>query len=635
MNSIPMQKPLQNQLLVATDRYVIESILDSGGMGIICLAKDTRWQQSVVIKLLKEPLLNSPGVYRLFQHEIELRTGLHQEHIAKIMDSGVNPEGYPFYVMEYLQGESLEWKLQREKQLLIEQVICVARQICSALETVYKRADEIDSWPHLCPQNLKPSHIFLVPTPTGEKVKILDCGITQKVRNYCKESQSTNLINLLQGSFHYAAPEQLELEEEANFRADIYILGTILYEMLSGTDPFGLGYNSRMVNEISWIRAHTSQIPQPLHLLLDNSSSSLALSEIVSRCLQKNPDDRYHSIQALREALDSIDTSSPSPVTQPEGDFPAPQALAPSAIITEYSDNTVIQNFIVDSEQAPSTFYPIAQLKLPTQRREDVTILQDLKPEPAPKRSDDTIIQSLPIELTSDTDASQLSVVRFNLSEEQSEFRENPYNQSTENIRDDTVFQYSDSAIHNLGEQTICQEIILSPELELDETVDQFATSHNHLPNALDTAQGNLRSASTSQLFLYPNFHRNNLNHPGSLLKRFTEIASSFFGTLRKLVNPGKSVSPRLLSQSAATPAPGRRKHTQQPILEKITPEIPVSPEQHHKTIRELDTCRLAYAKELARNGKFRDAITMARKITDTSRDFRDAQTLIRNWEKF
>jgi eukaryotic-like serine/threonine-protein kinase len=632
INPIPMQKPLQNQLLVATDRYVIDSILDPGGVGTICLAKDTRWQQSVVIKLLKEPLLNSPEVYQLFQREIELRTDLNNAHIAKILDSGVNAEGYPFYVMEYLQGESLEWKLQREKQFLIERVICIVQQICLALETVYRRADESGKWLNLCPQNPKPSHIFLVPTPTGEAVKIIDCGITQKVRNYCKESQSTNLMNLLQGSFHYTAPEQLELKEETDCRADIYILGIMLYEMLSGTDPFGLGFNARVVNEVSWIRAHTSQTPPPLHLLLGKSQASLAVSAIVSRCLQKNPDDRYASIQSLQEALEQVDPSNSS-LVETAGNSATPQMI-PQAIIEESSDDTVIQSPGIEPTGTAS-FYPNPQLNLPAQQPEEFTILQAINPVPASESNDNTVIQSLSIQLTSETDALQPSPAQFDLPQEQPEFKENPYPPTTDGAHGDTILQYSDSAIHNPGEHTICQKIVSSAEPELDQTVYQFSTPHHHLSSTINGAQHGSGPIPSSQISLYPNFYQSNSKHPDSFLKRFTSMTGLFFNALRRLVKPGKWTSQQLPSKTAATGAAKGMKHGQQPTTDKVTPEPAVSPEQYHKTLRELDHCRLFYAKELARSGKFREAIAMARNITDTSQDYKNAQTLIQSWERF
>jgi serine/threonine-protein kinase len=626
-----MQKPLQSQLLVATDRYVIDSILDPGGMGMICLAKDTRWQQSVVIKLLKEPLVNSSAVYQLFQSEVELRTDFNTDYITKILDSGINAEGYPFYVMEYLQGESLEWKLQREKQFLIERVICIAQQICLALETVYRRADESDKWSNLCPLNLKPSHIFLVNTPIGEQIKILDCGITQKVRNYCKDSQSTNLMNLLQGSFHYTTPEQLELKEDIDCRADIYILGIMLYEMLSGTDPFGLGFNSRVINEVSWIRAHASQTPPPLHLLLDKSPTSLALSEIVSQCLQKNPDDRYASIQFLREELEQIDPNKP-PLAEPSAvDSITLQTEAPQAVIEDSSDTTVIQYLDIESEEI-GTFNSVAPSNFTIQHPEDFTILQGVKPVFSEDISDTTVLQER-LSIPKRESPSTPPLTLFSSLEECQIYKNSTPEPSQDSLDGETIVQYSDSAIHNPGEHTICQEIASSAEPETDETIYQFATPHRHVPDTMDGIKGKSKHMP-SPTSLYPDFYQKDLQQPDSFFSRFGTMTGHFFDALRRLINP-RSWQSRLRSGQPATTAKQQEIRYSSQSSEKKAPEATVSSGQHQKTMRELDTCRLAYAKELARNGKFRDAIAMARKITDTSRDYKNAQTLIQSWEQF
>jgi eukaryotic-like serine/threonine-protein kinase len=625
-----MQKTLQNQLLVATDRYVIDSILDSGGMGTICLAKDTRWQQSVVVKLLKEPLLNSPGVYQLFQREIELRTNLNHEYITKILDSGVNAEGYPFYVMEYLQGESLEWKLQREKQFSTERVICIARQVCLALETIYETADENDTWLHLCPQNLKPSHIFLVSTPTGEEVRLLDCGITQKVRNYCKDSQSTNLMNLLQGSFHYAAPEQLGLEEETDYRADIYTLGIMLYEMLSGTDPFGLGFNSRVVNEISWIRAHTTQSPPPLHLFLDDCHSSLALSAIVSQCLQKNPDDRYRSIQSLRETLEQIVPSHLPLATESVVDSIHSETALQAAVELN-SDSTVIQSLNIKSEGI-TTCNPIDPSNFLTQQPTDFTMLQGSK-RPSPEDiNDHTVIQQPPT-LSGEESASVGSLTVFGSLENPKTLRDATSDFSQDSLGEETSIQYSDSAIHNPGDQTICQVIPSSIELEADQTVHQFDTPHRRISDTLDDRKDKGKTMS-SAVSLYPNFYHSDLKQPGSFFSRFGTMTGQLFDSLRRLIN-SKSWQSRLHSGQSGAIVKQQKIGSGKQSPEQKTLNETVSTKQHQTAMRELDTCRLAYARELARNGKFRDAIAMARKITDVSRDFKDAQILIQSWEKF
>jgi serine/threonine-protein kinase len=146
-------------------------------------------------------------------------------------------------------------------------------------------------------RDLKPENIFLVPTTLGELVKILDFGIA-KISSTATEATNTGIF---MGTFQYAAPEQLEARKNLDKRADIYSLGMILYEMLSGVDPFtGVG---EPLSGMSWVRAHISQSPLPLRSQPSCKQLSPALEAVVMRCLEKEPSDRYNSVDELRIAL--------------------------------------------------------------------------------------------------------------------------------------------------------------------------------------------------------------------------------------------------------------------------------------------------------------------------------------------
>jgi len=141
-----------------------------------------------------------------------------------------------------------------------------------------------------------------VPTKLGELVKILDFGIA-KIRD--DSAEYTNLTRTFLGTFRYASPEQLEMAKDMDGRADIYSLGIILYEMLSGTDPFGLGTNSRSTTGVAWARAHTSMPPVLLRSQPGLEQLSLELEAVVMRCLQKAPNERFASVDELNRALQS------------------------------------------------------------------------------------------------------------------------------------------------------------------------------------------------------------------------------------------------------------------------------------------------------------------------------------------
>ncbi len=304
-----IQNSHQVPQLRVDDHYQIERVLDLEGLGQAFLSMDTQLEQRVVLKVLKDPLATDTDAGPRFKQLVKLRAALRGDHIAQVLDSGTTVEGYPFYVMEHLPGESLKQCLQRDRKFSIRRAVCIASQICVALAESYQSRFEClfeSEAPFLVvPHELKPTQILLM---TGEQVKLLDCGLTKTIRNSCCDTQAINSETSASQTFHYVAPEQLGGEEN-NHLADIYVLGILLYEMVSGTDPFGLGLNSRHVREGAWMYAHALREPRSLQLLLEKNAESVAVSDIVHRCLAKKPCDRYPSVDAVWQALEQLQLS--------------------------------------------------------------------------------------------------------------------------------------------------------------------------------------------------------------------------------------------------------------------------------------------------------------------------------------
>lgn len=248
-------------------------------------------------------------------------------------------EGHPFYVMEYLRGQSLGELLRREKRLTVSRTVGIISQVCEGLQlahegvTLWRNGATVSEHVKIVHRNLKPDNIFLVLTALGELVKILDFGIA-KIRNNAAEH--TNLTSMFIGTFHYAAPEQLVTEKNLDGRADIYSLGIILYEMLSGTDPFGLGLNINNISGASWVLAHTSRQPQPLRSQPGCGQIEPELEAVVMRCLQKAPDDRFAKVDELKQALQAATipdaTIAQTPPLRGQGSYDStiPRSLIPS-----------------------------------------------------------------------------------------------------------------------------------------------------------------------------------------------------------------------------------------------------------------------------------------------------------------
>lgn len=300
-------------------RYRLDKQLGAGGMGDVFLAMDTLLGKQVALKLLKATLVTSVELRKRFEREVAVCAALKSDHIVEVNDYGITAEGFPFYVMEYLRGQSLGQLLRQQRQLPVERTVNIIIQVCDGLQlahegvTLWRDKATVSEHIQVVHRDLKPDNIFLVPTALGELVKILDFGIA-KIRE--NQVEHTQLTNMFLGTFHYAAPEQLEVEEDIDGRADIYSLGIILYEMLSGTDPFGLGLNTRKISEISWALAHTTKPVQPLRSQLCLSVSPI-LEAVVLRCLKKIPSDRFASVEDLKIALQVATTIEPETETIP------------------------------------------------------------------------------------------------------------------------------------------------------------------------------------------------------------------------------------------------------------------------------------------------------------------------------
>ena len=305
MSSPYPTNPWLGRSLGDNQRYRLDRRLGGGGMGDVFLATDTRVGQQVALKLLKDNLVESPEMRQRFEHEIAICAALHNEHIVKIMDSGVTPEGYPFYVMEYLRGITLGELLRAEPRLPIDRTANIISQVCNGLLQAHQGVDlpggeHIEAVIH---RDLKPDNIFLQPTDLGEWVKIVDFGIA-KIRY--KDRQNQTLTHTFLGTLRYASPEQMMGDRELDARSDIYSLGVILYEMLSGADPFGFNIQPRPMSEASWIIAHTSE--QPISLRAQPGCDRLPanLEAVARRCLEKNPDLRFSSVGEFNLALQAV-----------------------------------------------------------------------------------------------------------------------------------------------------------------------------------------------------------------------------------------------------------------------------------------------------------------------------------------
>ncbi|HEX5576337.1 MAG TPA: serine/threonine-protein kinase, partial [Gemmatimonadales bacterium] len=210
---------LQNAL---AERYTIKRQLGQGGMAVVFLADDSKHHRSVAIKVLKPELSRSLGPDR-FLREIEVAARLTHPHILPVFDSGA-ADGLLYYVMPYVEGESLRDLLEREGQLSVELALRLTCQIAAALEYAHGR--------RIVHRDIKPENILL---ESGEAV-VADYGLALAISAAGGERLTESGLAL--GTPAYMSPEQAAGDRHVDGRADLYSLGCVLYEMLAGEPPF-------------------------------------------------------------------------------------------------------------------------------------------------------------------------------------------------------------------------------------------------------------------------------------------------------------------------------------------------------------------------------------------------------------
>jgi serine/threonine protein kinase/tetratricopeptide (TPR) repeat protein len=268
--------------------YRIDQRIGAGGMGVVYRAHDQRLDRDVALKLLPERLLNDASARERLQKEALALSKLNHPHIAHIYDFDTDSD-VTFLVMEYVKGDTLAKKLVGGA-LPEEVVTSIGVQTASALED----AAEVG----IVHRDIKPSNIIL--TPKGD-VKVLDFGLAKLFRARENDlTQSRAEFPEIAGTLPYMAPEQLK-GEPSDFRSDIYSLGSVLYELVTGRRPF---VSANSIALIAEILNNKPTLPREL-----SSSVSPGLENILMRCLAKEPARRYQRAAELRVALESITLS--------------------------------------------------------------------------------------------------------------------------------------------------------------------------------------------------------------------------------------------------------------------------------------------------------------------------------------
>jgi len=296
-----VRDPLQTAL---TDRYRIEREIGRGGMATVYLAQDLKHARSVAVKVLHPHLAANLGPER-FLREIQIAARLQHPHIVPLYDSG-QAGGLLYYVMPYVEGESLRQRLQREKQLPLDDALALARAVAAALDYAHRH--------QVVHRDIKPENVML---HEGEAM-VTDFGIAKAVT--AAADTSLTQTGTAVGTPAYMSPEQAAGEAELDGRSDVYSLGCVLYEMLGGRTPF-TGPTAQAIIA----QTFTTPVP-PLRSVRDTVPDWI--EQPVMKALAKAPAERFATPAQFAQAL-----VAPAGTATPPGSSPAASAVKSIAVL--------------------------------------------------------------------------------------------------------------------------------------------------------------------------------------------------------------------------------------------------------------------------------------------------------------
>jgi tetratricopeptide (TPR) repeat protein len=286
------------------DTYRLDKELGGGGMSRVFLADEKALNRKVVIKLLPPEMAGGVNIDR-FEREIQLAASLQHPHVVPLLTAG-SQDDLLYYVMPFIEGESLRAKLAREGELPVGETLRILRDVADALAYAHRHK--------VVHRDIKPDNVLIA----DDHALVTDFGVAKAVTD-STGGQSLTSMGVALGTPAYMSPEQAAASPQVDHRADIYALGALAYEMLCGRPPFS-GANPQQV-----LSAHVTQAPDPC--TTHRTSVPPALNELVMRCLAKLPADRWQRADELKTQFDSMATP-PSGGMTPTGTQPV--AAAPS-----------------------------------------------------------------------------------------------------------------------------------------------------------------------------------------------------------------------------------------------------------------------------------------------------------------
>jgi serine/threonine-protein kinase len=345
---------------VIAGKYRLQKVAGEGGMGIVYAAEHLVLKQRVAVKVLLPNAASSEAVVERFAREARAAAKINSEHVARVLDAGSLSSGAPFLVMEYLEGCDLEELLELQKSLSVTEVVDYLVQALEGLAHAHAVG--------IVHRDLKPANLFLACRPDGTNaIKLLDFGISKTTKAQPEDKRLTGQHVL--GSPVYMSPEQLRNATDIDARADIWSLGIVGYELLVGTPPF----DGEGVGEI--FAAILEKEPVPLSA--KNRKIPEELSNIIEKCLRRDPNERWPDAGHLARVLAPFGSDPETPAVER-----AEQVLARAKLMavagTPLETRRVVEAIDAAAQRAMTTsnhtfpVIPLSQTKNGRTRRDGV-----------------------------------------------------------------------------------------------------------------------------------------------------------------------------------------------------------------------------------------------------------------------
>jgi serine/threonine protein kinase len=321
-----MERDVRVGQLIA-GKYRVEKMLGRGGMGVVMAALHEQLNQRVALKFLTDDAYQQPEAVTRFLREARAAVQIQSEHVARVMDVGTLDSGAPYMVMEYLRGLDLKEVSTRRGPLPVSEAVDFLLQACDAVAEAHSLG--------IVHRDLKPSNLFLTERPDGTPlVKVLDFGISKALHGSRGGETSQHQMTAsaaIMGSPQYMSPEQIRSSKNVDARADVWALGTILHELISGTPTYVADTVPGLLAMI------VADSPPPLTASRPDAPAEIEAA--IFRCLEKDRDRRFANVAELARSIERFASPESRPLVRriarvlgdSSRDVRAPTSFAPSS----------------------------------------------------------------------------------------------------------------------------------------------------------------------------------------------------------------------------------------------------------------------------------------------------------------